>query len=315
MKAILAPYPPPYRGVELQAKIEFEKNRERTLFIGTSLNPKSEKNLILVKRGPFIKNGLQLFFKIWAHKKQIKEISAHYATTFGFLAFLAKKFFGIKYTVTCHGSDVLVNMDKPFYRIFNNLALRNASKVFVVSRDLGAHLIEHGYHHKNLEYRQNEIDKKIFKKLRLKKKNQILFAGGIQYSKGIDLLLEAFANLGKKFSNYKLIIAGPIIENDFYENLKNLIKQKRLSGKVIFSGEKTPKELAQAMNEAKLFVMPSRTEGYGVALAEALACGLRAVATNIGGLKEAGNSKDCIFVNPNSHELAKAIEKQLNRAK
>ncbi|HIK00799.1 TPA: glycosyltransferase [archaeon] len=176
IRAILGPYPPPYRGVELQAKLEFEKSTN-AIFIGTSINPLNRKNLILVKRGPFIKNGPQLFFKIWAHKKQIKEISAHYATTFGFLAYLAKKFFGIKYTVTCHGSDILVNMDKPFYRIFNNFALRSASKVFVVSKDLGAHLIEHGYHYRNLEYRQNEIDKKIFRKVRVKNKNQILFAG------------------------------------------------------------------------------------------------------------------------------------------
>src|SRR3989344_5877676 len=273
IRAILGPYPPPYRGVELQAKLEFEKSTN-AIFIGTSINPLNRKNLILVKRGPFIKNGPQLFFKIWAHKKQIKEISAHYATTFGFLGYLAKKFFGIKYTVTCHGSDILVNMDKPFYRFFNNLALKNAERIFVVSKDLGAHLIEHGFHPENIEHRQNEIEKGIFRKIKgVKKKNQILFAGGIQKSKGVDLLIEAFESAGK---GYKLLIVGPVTEKGFFEELKRIIEQKGLKGRVVFTGEKTPQELARIMNESRLFVMPSRTEGYGVALAEALACGLKA---------------------------------------
>ncbi len=323
MKTILAPYPPPYRGVELQAKLEFEKSKGKVIFIGTSNEPGAvgrgrwAENLILVKRGPFIKNCPQLFFKIWANKGRISEINAHYATTFGFLAYLAKMFFGIKYTVTCHGSDVLVNMEKPFYRFFNNLALRNAEKIFVVSRDLGAHLIEHGYHYKDIEHRQNQVDKTIFRKIQgVKKKKQVLFAGGLQASKGTDLLIEAFAKFSKKFPNYKLIIVGVVVETEFYQKLKEIVKKKALSAKVLFLGEKTPPELAEIMNESQLFAMPSRYEGYGVALSEALACGMKAIATNVGGLREAGKGGKCVFLNPDVDEIARAMEKQLKgRAK
>ena len=315
VKAVLGPYPPPYRGVELQAKLEFEKEKGSALFIGTSYEPQNTGNLILVRRGPFIKNGPQLFLKIWANKNKIREISAHYATTFGFLAYLAKKLFGIKYTVTCHGSDILVNMNKPVHKMLNNLALRNADEIFVVSKDLGAHLIELGYHYRDITHKPNKIDKKIFRKLGLKKKNQILFAGGIQHSKGVDLLVKAFAKIARKFPKYKLVLVGRVEQDGFKQELDDLIKEKKLGGKVIFEGEKTQQELSRIMNESKLFVMPSRTEGYGMALAEALACGLRAVSTNVGGLPEAGKHKNCVFVNPDEDELSEAIGKQLNRKK
>lgn len=314
LKAILGPYPPPYRGVELQAKLEFEQAKGRVLFIGTSENPQKAENLILVRRGPFILNGPQLLLRILTDRKEISRISAHYATTFGFLAAVAKKFFGIPYNVTCHGSDVLVNMNKPFYRIFNYLALKNADKIFVVSRDLGAELIEHGFTPEKIVHRPNQVDRKIFKKIKVKKKNQILYAGAIQYSKGIDLLIEAFEKISEHYPKFNLALVGKITEPGFYSKLKT-------NSRIIFAGEKTPEELAKIMNESKLFVMPSRSEGYGMALAEALACGLKAVSTNVGGLKEAGTqelrrsgAQECIFVNPNAEELARAIEKQLSKA-
>ncbi len=309
LRAILGPYPPPYRGVELQAKMEFEASKGRSLFIGTSESPTSSKNLILVKRGSFFKNCPQLFFKILKHRKEISEINAHYLTTFGFIAAVSKFFFGIPYTVTCHGSDVLVNMKKPFYRIFNSIALKNAEKVFVVSKSLGAELIEHGFDHKKIALKPNKINRKIFRDMHLKRKNQILYAGAVQYSKGTDLLLKAFLEIRSRFPKYKLVIAGPETDSGFSRNLRPK------NAAVSFVGEKTPEEIAKLMNESKLFVMPSRSEGYGMALAEALACGLKAVSTNAGGLKEAGkNSRKCVFVNPDVDELADAIAKQLSHA-
>ncbi len=321
LKAILGPYPPPFRGVELQSKLEFEQLKGKALFFGTSENPFNGKNICLVKRGAFALNGPQLLYKIFLHRSEISEISAHYATTFGFLAAVAKKMFRIPYTVTCHGSDILANMNSPFYRIFNSIALSGADKIFVVSKDLGAELIERGYDHKKIVHRPNKIDKKIFKKMRLPRKNQILCAGAIQYSKGADLLIDAFAKIASKFPNYNLVLAGRVTEGGYMRDLRNKIHGYNLQKRIHFTGEKTPQELARIMNESKLFVMPSRYEGYGMALAEALACGLKAVATNVGGLKEAGavglggrGAARCVFVNPNSEEIARAIAKQLSKA-
>ncbi|HIJ97488.1 TPA: glycosyltransferase [archaeon] len=311
LKAILGPYPPPFRGVEMQSKLEFEQLRGKALFLGTSDSPFNGKNICLVKRGPFAVNGPQLLLKIFLHRNEISEISAHYATTFGFLAAVAKKLFGIPYTVTCHGSDVNLNMKRLFFRIFNNIALKNADKIFVVSKDLGAELIERGYNHKKIIHKPNQIDKKVFKKLNVKKKNQILCAGAIQYTKGTDLLVDAFIQIAPQLPNYSLLLVGKAAENSFANDLRSKIHSAGLQKRIHFAGEKTPAELAKIMNESKLFVMPSRSEGYGMALAEALACGLKAVATNVGGLKEAGKSKNCIFVNPNSEEISRAILNQL----
>jgi hypothetical protein len=111
-------------------------------------------------------------------------------------------------------------------------------------------------------------------------------------SKGIIILLEAFAKLSDSHPDLKLVIATatpPVdIENEFLralEELKNYIRIYNLEGKVIcraFSLEEMPKVYAGA----DIFAMASESETFGQVFLEAMACGVPVIGTNVGGVPE-----------------------------
>lgn len=308
MECTLGPYPPPYGGVSIFAKEEFEA--VGGLFIGTSGEPMEEENLVLLEKKRFWSDCPRLLLEVKKKRGQISEISAHYATTFGFVAFLARKFYKIPYNVTCHGTDVLVNLDKFPYSWFTRRALTGANEVRVVSRRMQDFLSEREIESVVVEER---IDKKKFKKKNVRKKNQIIFIGSVTHVKGVDLLVEAFARIAGEFQRYNLVIVGRVVDERYYESLGKLVEENGLTDKVQFLGERT--DIPDLLNESRLFVLPSRSEGYGRVLVEAIACGLPCVAADVGGVREAGKDGNCTFVDASIDGLEKGLRDQLKSIK
>ncbi|MDP7282570.1 MAG: glycosyltransferase [Candidatus Undinarchaeales archaeon] len=306
--AILGPYPPPYEGVGIVAKQEHE--RIGGLFIGTSKKKQKSGNIELVKKSKFGLDLPRLLWKIFRHKREIKVINAHFATTFGFVAYLAKKLFGISYTVTCHGSDILINLRKTPHKWLTSRALENADEILVVSRSLKKRIIGSGIKNTAIQIRRNKVGVE-FKKMKIPKKKQIIAVGTVYPRKGYDILIKAFAQIAKKFPKHELVIVGRRSDSLFSRKLYSLLKKEDLTGRVRFLGEQ--RNIPKLLNESELFVMPSRSEGYGLSLAEALACGLDCVASKVGGIPEAaGKSRKCKLVSPgNINELAEAMESKL----
>jgi len=304
MKAVLGPYPPPSGGVALCAKEEHDKNGG--IFIGTSSDPFEKGSMHLVRKRRFWNDLFQLKRIIKEHRNEISKISSHFATTFGFIAYLAKKQYGIPYTVTCHGSDIFLNLHRFPHSWLTRKALENASEIIVVSDALKQEIENAGMRNK-IVVKRNSIDRKRFKKTHVKKKDQVIFVGAIAKVKGIDVLLRAFARAPKK---YNLAIVGPIAEKCYYKKLQDIVKENGLQERVEFLGDRT--DVPRLLNESRLFVLPSRVEGYGRALEEALACGVSCIASNVGGIPEAVKGKDCELVEPDDvEELVRVIEKAL----
>jgi glycosyltransferase involved in cell wall biosynthesis len=63
-----------------------------------------------------------------------------------------------------------------------------------------------------------------------------------------------------------------------------LAARSGISGRVTFAGFQT--DVAEYLSKMHLFVLPSRTEGLGIVLLEAMAMGLPVVASNVGGIPE-----------------------------
>lgn len=110
-------------------------------------------------------------------------------------------------------------------------------------------------------------------KWRLKREDPlILFLGRINFKKGLDLLIPAFARVLEKFSTAKLIIAGP--DNDGYKKkVLGWIDQSRIENSVIFTGMLKRNDILSAFVDADFFILPSYSENFGVAVVEAMACG------------------------------------------
>jgi L-malate glycosyltransferase len=82
----------------------------------------------------------------------------------------------------------------------------------------------------------------------------------------------------------RFVIAGRILENDHYQALLASVAENCLEGRVQFLGGVD--RVFDLLSASDVFFLPSRSEGMSNALLEAMACGLPAVASRVGGNPE-----------------------------
>ena len=105
-----------------------------------------------------------------------------------------------------------------------------------------------------------------------------LFLSRIHEKKGPDLALRAFGQLQKQkpelMADIHLVMAGPPATEVYGRELQALSEAVCAPGTVCWTGMLTVEQKWGAMRAAEVFVLPSHQENYGLAVAEALACGL-----------------------------------------
>ena len=139
---------------------------------------------------------------------------------------------------------------------------------------------------------------------------RLLFAGSCVEQKGVEDLIEALVLV--RDLPLVLDLAGRRdSEPRFNRRLMRLIDELDLSQRVTFHGLVDPPALAQLYASADIFVFPSRYEGYGIVLAEAMRAGLPIIAANFGPVAEivADNENALIVPARDSKALAGAIRK------
>jgi len=112
----------------------------------------------------------------------------------------------------------------------------------------------------------------------------LLTTGNLIPRKGHDLLLEALEGLGDL--PWRLRVVGRFVDRRYVARLRRRAIRSGLAERICFTGELSGPELAAEYARADLFVLPSRYEGYGIALAEALRAGLPFVAFTGGAVPE-----------------------------
>jgi glycosyltransferase involved in cell wall biosynthesis len=105
----------------------------------------------------------------------------------------------------------------------------------------------------------------------LKGKKLILFLGRLHPKKGLDLLLRAFARMTDP--DLHLVLAGPAC-SEAYEHELRALAQVCLPDSVTFTGMLAGNLKLGAFAAAEVFILPSHQENFGLAVIEALACGL-----------------------------------------
>ena len=102
----------------------------------------------------------------------------------------------------------------------------------------------------------------------------LISVGRLTHQKGFDLLIESFARLAAKHPDWRLVIYG---EGPDRAHLERLRDDSGCGDKIALPG--LTRDLQAALDEASLFALPSRFEGYPNSLLEALGAGLPVVAT------------------------------------
>lgn len=135
---------------------------------------------------------------------------------------------------------------------------------------------------------------------------RILSVGSLVPRKGQDVLVQALARV--RGLPWQLTLIGPARDRRFARRLRTLSRSFGLSARIRFSGSLPPTRLEQRYGKADIFALPSRMEGYGIALAEAMAHGLAIVTTPAGAIPEVVPATAGVFVPPDAVKpLARAL--------
>lgn len=112
----------------------------------------------------------------------------------------------------------------------------------------------------------------------LKGKKWLLCLCRIHPKKGLDSLLQAWHQLATSFQDWHLIIAGPDIIG-YQSQLTSLTTELNLHNCVTFTGMLSNEPKSSALGNADLFVLPTHSENFGIAVAESLAHGVPVITT------------------------------------
>jgi glycosyltransferase involved in cell wall biosynthesis len=100
----------------------------------------------------------------------------------------------------------------------------------------------------------------------------VLFLSRLNFKKGLDLLVPAFAEACRAVDDLHLVIAGP--DDGMQHETERRIAEARLNARVTFPGMLDHKRKLAAFRDAAMFVLPSYSENFGIAVVEAMACGV-----------------------------------------
>jgi glycosyltransferase involved in cell wall biosynthesis len=139
----------------------------------------------------------------------------------------------------------------------------------------------------------------------------VLFIGRIHPKKGLAQLVLAFAQVIQHYHEALLVIAGPD-EREHRREIEVLVQQHGLSNHVLFTGPVLGKEKVGFLQNADIFVLPSHSEGFPMAVLEALACGVPVVLTKGCHVPEVAEAGAGIEVDIDPCQIAIAISSLLS---
>ncbi len=145
----------------------------------------------------------------------------------------------------------------------------------------------------------------------------IIFIGTLQPRKNIGGLIEAFGQLIRNqesgISNLSLVVVGR--KGWLYDSIFEKVKDLGLEDKIIFTDFVPQNDLPPLLAGAKVYVLPSLFEGFGIPVIEAQACGVPVVVSNNSSLPEVVKNSG-ITVDPTSvKSIAGGIERILTNPK
>jgi glycosyltransferase involved in cell wall biosynthesis len=200
---------------------------------------------------------------------------------------------GVRYVYRGHGSLDPFDLRKKYWlkqfigHLYYKRLFRGASAFFCTADLEADYLVSYGAETSRsvvplaVDYFPHGADRNHFRaKYEIKETDFVfLFLSRIDYKKGLDLLVPAFAQLVTDFPNCRLVIAGSD-SRGYEKTIHKLVAKYRVSDRVTFTGLLAGQEKAEAFVGSDVFVLPSMNENFGVAIVEALQSGLPVLISN-----------------------------------
>ena len=253
---------------------------------------KKKKSLLHLVGAALLAYNFRLHYKIRIH--------AHFAYAGLSVAYWLSQLLGCDYSVTVHGSDILLTTD------LKEKELLAADCIISISQYNKKHLLKQlpKLDKKKIKVIPLGIDTNEFYHKKTGQKNKefiILNIGRLITAKGQIYLIRACKILSEKGILYKCYIAGI---GPLKEYLKEEIIRLGLSDSVNLLGRVYHEEVIDLFNRSDLFVLPSVSEGIPVVLMEALAMEVPVIASDITGIPEiVNNGENGLLVVPKDPEI------------
>ena len=241
-------------------------------------------------------------------KKQEKPdiIYAHFLYNIAYAVYLKEKY-NIPLVGMEHWSGV--NQSKLSSDIIyrGQIAYQGANRIIAVSNSLKEQIYNH--FKRDATVIHNMVNEVFFqmpiRKYTNRDKLIYISIGSLFYIKGHDILIKALSEVAQYTLDWELRIVGGGSEE---KNLQNLIKQLGLENNIKIIGRRNKQEIISLLYDSDIFILPSRSENFSVAVLEALSAGLPVVATTCGGIRECINEKNGVLVSVEDVSgLAKSI--------
>lgn len=181
--------------------------------------------------------------------------------------------------------------------------LRNFSCILAISDFLAQDYLKNGFSQEQVVTLVNSVDTTLFHPLSSDEEKAeirrrvglpvdatiIIFVGSIIHRKGVDVLVEAFTQMNKSNHNLYLLLVGPhtkqenpSIDENWINHLQNNLAEANLTSKVNFLGLVSERNhLAELYKASDAFMFPSRKEGLGNVILEAMASGLPVITSDL----------------------------------
>ncbi len=204
---------------------------------------------------------------------------------------------------------------KTLYNFFGgNSYIKNANINIAITVDEFIEFANYGVDKKNIVLLPNGINPSLYEfkndahirdKFLIGRNPFILFVGRLNYIKGPDLLLEAFAIIQQKYPTLKLVFAGP--DNGMKNDLISESTRLSLNDKVSFVGYVDGKLKSMLYHASDLLVIPSRSEAMSIVVLESAITSTPVLMTNKCGLEEMTGINGAISVNPDAASIANGL--------
>jgi teichuronic acid biosynthesis glycosyltransferase TuaC len=249
-------------------------------------------------------------------------IHAHTAYPDGFAAAKLGQALDRPTVVTLHGGDVNLYFQRLSGRRQGMWAISHTVRVIAASNSLRRTVVDqHGADAEKVTVIPSGVDVGRFKPMARAEAEsalglqkgipRVLYVGAITRPKGLDHLLKAFASLNPALPKpAQLVLVG---DGDYARSAERLAGELGIGQQVTRVGKRPNDEIPLWMNSCDVLVLPSLSEGLGVVLIEAMACGKPVVATTCGGPEDIVTADTGILVPPaDDQALAQALSDVLN---
>jgi glycosyltransferase involved in cell wall biosynthesis len=227
-----------------------------------------------------------------AREKEVDIVHAHVARDYTLASFATRRNARARLVITRH---VLFPLSRA-----HRLALSNVSRVIAVSGAVARALREQKiFDEGKIRVVENGVDLTRFEQAREKFKEEGRAGGGaplrvgivgeVSPVKGHVEFLQAAAQVAEVFGGgVEFFVVGDDLSSGgaYRERVSEVVGEWRLSGRVRFLGRLGEDELPRLLASLDLLVSASRSEAFGLAMVEALACGVPVVATATEGARE-----------------------------